>query len=303
MNIEFPLITVFTPIYNRAELLPKLFKSLVEQTSHNFEWIIVDDGSTDNISTVVKQMQQSNPDFTIIFQQQSNHGKHTAINRGVELAQGELFMVVDSDDSLPPTSLESIAKQYEKVKGNYKIGGVCGCKAALHTHHKSLQQPTFNKYGVEEIVTNQIDIRYKYGIQGDMCEVIKTDVMRQFPFPVYEGERFCPEALIFNRIATKYDLIYFNKITYFYEYLPGGLTDKIVAIRMKSPLASTLYYSELIRFDIPLLQKIKTAINFYRFCACIPQGQQTPQGISSFWLWCKPLGWLMHLRDRKLTKK
>ena len=80
-----------------------------------------------------------------------------------------------------------------------------------------------------------------------------------------ENEKFCPEALLWNRISQKYKLICFSENTYFCEYIPDGLTAKIVKIRMTSPIASMLCYSELSGYNIPFVQKIKANINFWRF--------------------------------------
>lgn len=104
------LITIFTPTYNRAELLPRLHKSLQEQTNKNFEWIVVDDGSTDNTKEVIENiiLQQEN-DFPIRYFYKENGGKHTAINRGVREANGDLFFIVDSDDILTFNSVELIS--------------------------------------------------------------------------------------------------------------------------------------------------------------------------------------------------
>ena len=95
------LITVFTPTYNRAKLLPRLYKSLQEQTNKDFEWVIVDDGSTDNTKEVIDNIitQQEN-DFPIRYFYKENGGKHTAINQGAKEAKGELFFIADSDDVL-----------------------------------------------------------------------------------------------------------------------------------------------------------------------------------------------------------
>ena len=131
-----------------------------------------------------------------------------------------------------------------------------------------------------------------------MAEVIRTSVFKEFPFPEIEGERFCPEALIFNRIATKYKLRYFYEKVYLCEYLEDGLTASIVKVRMKSPQTSTMFYSELFYMPIPLSQKIKAAINYWRFAYCLDNNKpKYPIG----WGWiCRPLGYLYHKKDIKL---
>ncbi len=120
------MITVFTPTYNRAHLLPRLYESLKTQTFKDFEWIIVDDGSTDDTEEVVKSFFPPLGRMEGGFIHQPNGGKHRAINRGAQEAQGELFFIADSDDYLPDDSLAKVAEKYKKIKGDNSIGGICG---------------------------------------------------------------------------------------------------------------------------------------------------------------------------------
>ena len=120
-------VTVFTPVYNRKNLIGNLYQSLLSQTYKNFEWIIVDDGSTDDIDEIIKSYQ--NEDRILIrFIKQENGGKHRAINNGVLHAKGELFYIVDSDDYLTKDSIERIVFHYQYIKNNDKFAGVCGMK-------------------------------------------------------------------------------------------------------------------------------------------------------------------------------
>ena len=267
------LITVFTPTYNRAHLLPRLYESLCRQTFTDFEWVIVDDGSVDNTKSLSLSLpKREGTFFPIRYFYQENGGKHRAINRGVKEARGELFFIADSDDSLPPDALEQVARVYETVRGDESFGGVCGYMA----HHDGTVIGHGND--AEILDTNSIDLRNKYHVQGDMMEVFRTEVMREFPFPEIPNERFVPEMLVWNRIATKYKLRVFHKVIYYRDYLDGGLTDKIVRIRMQSPVASMMTYAEMTRYDIPLIQKVKAAVNFWRFGAC-----NTRFLVFSFW--------------------
>ena len=293
------MITVFTPTYNRAHLLPRLYESLCRQTFTDFEWVIVDDGSVDNTKSLSLSLpQREGTFFPIRYFYQENGGKHRAINRGVKEAQGELFLILDSDDSLPPDSLERIAYYYEQIRDDKSFGGVCGYMA----HHDG----TIIGHGndAEILDTNSIDLRNKYHIQGDMCEVFRTSVLREIPFPEILGEKFCPEALVWNRIAQKYKLRVFHHVVYYRDYLDGGLTDKIVRIRMKSPVASMMTYAEMTTFDIPFMQKVKAAINYWRFwypTTSLPKGEQAPK-LRWWWYWTWPLGRMMHLRDSRMAR-
>jgi glycosyltransferase involved in cell wall biosynthesis len=283
------LITVFTPSYNRAFFLRNIFESLTRQTFHDFEWIVVDDGSTDRTKEVMKKIVAEPHIFPIKYIYKANGGKHTAINIGAKEADGELFFILDSDDRLPIDSLKTVAKYYYQIQNNPNFGGVSGIDGFTNGDVLGSGLPS------PIIDASTIDIRYKYKVKGDMAEVFRTEVMREFPFPEISGEKFCPEALVWNRIAKKYKLRFFNKIIYLAEYQNDGLTANIVKMRMKSPVGSMMTYSEMLSLDIPLLQKIKASINFWRFSFCSDKVDRRTIPIK--WSWTYPLGLLMHLKD------
>ena len=284
------LLTVFTPAYNRGHLLPKLFESLARQTFKGFEWLIVDDGSEDNTQDVISGLIAKNDcKFPVRYYRQQNGGKHRAINRGVREADGEMFLILDSDDTLPDSSLETIAYYYNQIREDNTFGGVCGYMA----HHDGTVIGRGNDDKVLD--TDSISLRYKYNVEGDMCEVFRTSVLKEYMFPEIDGERFCPEALVWNRIAQKYKLRVFRDIIYYRDYLEGGLTDKIVRIRMKSPTASMMTYAELIKGNIPFIYKIKAAINYWRFRLCAKTGAKP--AMSWKYLWTMPMGFLLHMND------
>ena len=289
------MITVLTPTYNRASLLINLYQSLIKQDFGDFEWVIVDDGSVDATTDIVDQFIQKRQ-IVITYIKQANGGKHRALNRGVKEAKGELVLIVDSDDTLPKDSLLNINQHYVDIKDNSSIGGVCG----LMAHHDG------TIIGERKISSSMnlssIEMRYKYGFVGDVCEVFKTDVLREFPFPEIENEKFCPEALVWNRIATKYKLHYFNEVIYYRDYLDDGLTSKIVRVRMNSPIASMICYAELNQLDIPFKDKIKAAVNYWRFRLCY-SGSKSYPSLPGLWNAVAPLGWLMHLNDVRVNKR
>jgi len=254
------MITVFTPAYNRASLLPNVYESLTLQRYNNFEWIIVDDGSTDGTDIMIQNRKwTTDSPFPVRYIKKENGGKHTAINRGVKEAKGELFLILDSDDTLPDSSLEIIAEEYERVKDASDIGGVCG----LMSHHNGKQIGSGFPY--EELITDEISLIYHHNVTGDLLEVFKTDVMREFPFPEFPDEKFCPEQLVWFRIAQKYKLRCFNKVVYFRDYLDGGLTDKITRIRHESPKATCMCYKEMMMLDIPMKFRMRALLNYLRF--------------------------------------
>lgn len=289
------MITILTPAYNRGHLLGKLYQSLVNQDFEDFEWLIVDDGSSDSTTDIVDKFIQDKK-IIISYIKQSNGGKHRALNRGVKESKGELILIVDSDDSLPKNSLSVINRYYLEIKDTPLIGGVCG----LMAHHDGTIIGERNALSPMDI--SSIEMRYKYGFTGDVCEVFKAEVLREFPFPEIENEKFCPEALVWNRIAQKYKLRFFDNVIYYRDYLEGGLTSKIVRIRMNSPIASMMCYAELNQLDIPFKEKLKAAVNYWRFRLC-HSGKSWYPRLTKVWDFVAPLGWLMHLNDVRVNKR
>lgn len=284
------LVTIFTPTYNRAYRLGALYESLCKQTLKDFEWLIVDDGSSDNTKDLVSGWVAENK-IKIRYIFQSNGGKHRAINRGVNLAQGILFFIVDSDDILPQDSIRRINNHYLMIKDHNEFGGLCGLKAYYDG------RPVGNKsdFGIYECTNFEID--YKYKLSGDMAEVFLTSVLKEFPFPEIEGEKFCPEILIWNRVSTKYIIHYFSENIYCCEYLEDGLTSKITKIRIKSPIASSMTYADMVVAPIPLWAKIRAAINYWRFALYI-QKFKRPK-LPTCWHLIKPLGYLIFIRESR----
>lgn len=296
------MVTVFTPSYNRAQLLESAYKSLSRQTCKDFEWIVIDDGSSDNTQEVIDKIILNNGRlFPIRNIKKENGGKHTAINLGLEEAKGELFLILDSDDSLAENCIETIINKWGTIKkrcngetnGDKQIGGLCFYMA--HHNGNIIGHPVY-----DNIITDSINMRYKLGIKGDMLEVFCTSVLREFPFPQIPRETFCPESLVWNRVARKYKLQLFNNIIYFRDYLEGGLTSKMTKIRMQSPIASMMCYSEMVQLDIPFRERMKAAINYWRFRFC--SSQKDIPLLSGSWFWTAPLGWMMHLNDIRTNK-
>ena len=284
-----PFLTVFTPVYNRAYIIKQLYNSLCRQTCKDFEWLVVDDGSTDNIDNLINSFIKEDK-INIRFFKQTNGGKHRAINYGVKEAKGKMFFIVDSDDYLTDDAVEWIKKESHVILNNTSFAGIIGCRC-----HRDLS-PITRGFINDVIDSNTLDLRFKHHIVGDMAEVIKTDVLRKFTFPEIEGEKFCPEAMVWDRIAhNDYVFRVINKPIYFCEYLDDGLTSAIVKVRTNSPITTCLYYSQLSNLNIPLKQKIKAAINYWRFWCCSSKNKKPT--ISLKWVWAFPLGSIFHIND------
>jgi len=305
------MITVFTPTYNRASLLYRIYNCLCHQTFQEFEWVIIDDGSTDDTEQAVRILiDRKCANYPIRYYKKPNGGKHTAINRAVEIAQGELFLILDSDDTLPYNSLHIINDHYQPIKMISDLGGVCG----LMAHHNG--ERIGSGFSEDDMEVDEISLRYQHHVTGDLAEVFKTSVLREHPFPEIPDERFCPEQLVWFRIAQKYKLRCFNQIIYYRDYLEGGLTDRIVKIRMESPLASMMTYQELLDLDFQkynLSWKVRTkaAINYWRFRLCctshhkqtiLNRGLTIPSVKIGYFLHFIP-GYLMHIWDLERIRR
>ena len=256
------MITVFTPTYNRAYVLPRLYESLKKQTFTDFEWLIVDDGSTDNTEELIKQWQKGKNAFPINYYKTKNGGKHRAINLGVQEAKGEAFFIVDSDDFLPENALLQIEKVFCSVKEDNRFAGVCGLKA----DYKKLEPLGLSSLINETIDCSMIDIRRKYNVKGDMAEVFKTKVLRQYPFPSFENENFLVEGAVWRKIAKKYILRYVPQVWYLCEYLPDGLTKNIRKKYRNNP-QGTIYVLNMVLTDKEetLKRKLRAAVLYWRY--------------------------------------
>lgn len=280
-------ITVFTPTYNRAYILPKLYESLKKQTCKDFEWLIVDDGSTDNTSELFEQWQAEDNFFPIRYFKQLNGGKHAAINHGVLETKSELFFIVDSDDELTADAIALIKQKYQKVRDDDTVAGIIGMR--IYPDGKRIG----GEASFEDTICTRNDFRYKKKINGDLAEVYKTDILRQYPFPIVEGEKFCPESVVWQKIAKKYKLLFFNKGIYVCEYLTDGLTHHVDQIRIKSPHLAVINYVLEYGCDTLLKNKIKDAINYWRFRFHCHDRKDD----SKIAPWAMPFGWLFYKLD------
>lgn len=234
------MITVFTPTYNRKDKIVNLYKSLKKQKYIDFEWLIVDDGSTDNTKELIDKF-INEKEINVRYYYQKNSGKHIAFNTGIEHAKGDLFVCVDSDDFLSNDALSSINLLYEKYKNNKNI---CGF---VFLRGKNLNSPITNYFEFEETVGNYNDYIINNGIKGDLCEVFITNILKQYAFPKFEGEKFLAEGFLWSLIGEKYNYVFLNKIIYLCNYLEGGLTKSGRRLRINNPLGGKEHAKEYIK--------------------------------------------------------
>jgi len=231
------MITIFTPTYNRRTSLEKLYESLLLQTSKNFEWVIVDDGSTDDTFSYLKKI-EAEKKIPIRFQRQENSGKHIAFNQGVKMSKKEIFFCVDSDDTIDPLAVEKIIFYAKKYENNARICGFCFLKGYDSNH------PVTSYYRDKEFIENYNTYIINQGFPGDKCEVFYTNILKQYPFPKLGNEKFLAEGFLWSRIARKYDTVFVNEILYYCAYLEDGLSKSGRKLRIQNPYAGMYHAYE-----------------------------------------------------------
>ncbi|MBW4764108.1 glycosyltransferase family 2 protein [Prevotella salivae] len=231
--MENKLVTIVTPTYNRADKLPWLYESLCNQTSKDFIWLCIDDGSTDNtqdlISTYIHEQKNSESPFSIQYLKKENGGKHSALNVAFRKVQTELLFIVDSDDVLIPDAINTISEDWKQTHNREKLCGIG------YLRGYSADQRIGDAYTQNFVISNFITERYNKGVDGDKAEVWVTEKLRDFQYPEVKGERFISESVAWIWLAKQYDMLFVNKIIYITEYLVGGLSDSGRALRFKCP--------------------------------------------------------------------
>ena len=254
-------VTVFTPTYNRRHTLGRVYRSLREQTFRDFEWLIVDDGSTDDTESLVKEWQKEENFCPVRYFWKPNGGKHTAHNLGISLASGEYFAILDSDDWYAPDALAEMVHQWgllqEKgLKGQFSNVEGLSCNAGGSIVGHEFPADIYDGNFLEMQQTHNFDTRGMY----------RLDVLRAYPFPEGYDSCFVTESLIWNRIAQKYRTRYMNKIVGFTEYQADGLTNRSFLSRCRNTEPAILYNRELSAIKVfPLPKRLKGRINAYRY--------------------------------------
>ncbi|MFZ2183774.1 MAG: glycosyltransferase family 2 protein [Methanothrix sp.] len=289
--------TIFTPTYNRAHTLGRVFQSIRQQTFRDFEWIVIDGGSEDNTSELVRGWMEES-DFPIIYCQH-NSGKHVAINRGVARARGFLFVIVDSDDWLHPDALERMLRCWESIPDGQKENfvGVGGLFAYFNGEIVGDPFPS------TVFDSDMLERWAKWNIYGDKMECFRVDVLRRYPFPEDIG-RFVPEGLIWNELSLSYETRFFNEVVAYKEYLPGGLSSKKIRFAIENARSAWVYFKRLCTIfekkNLPFKFRLKSYVSYTRFGlhAHIYPKEMIANTPSKFlWILTAPLGIAVYLLD------
>lgn len=216
--------SIFTPVYNRGGgILERVYNSLQRQTYSDFEWIIVNDGSTDNTDLVIKDIiNRANFPIKYIFLER-NSGKHVAQNRAVDAARGEFFVPLDSDDYVIPETLEVFWKAWNSIPDGER-SEYCG----VGVHCMDLDGNMIgDPYPADRMVSNDLEMCFKYRVRGEKWGMIRTDIMREFKNIEVKGH-FLSESTVWFRIAQKYPKkLFLQKCLRFYEVHDDSVTKRL----------------------------------------------------------------------------
>lgn len=241
-------ITVFTPTYNRAYILPKLYKSLLNQTNKDFIWLIVDDGSTDNTEEVV-DLWKKEQKIDIRYFKQENKGKHIAHNKGVFLCETPLFMCVDSDDFITNTAIEIIYELY--ITEENLVLGFCFQKGDVNGLSHGRNWPHNLSYAFFS------EIYQLYNYIGETLIVLKTDLIKKYEFPLVKGEKFMPENALYDCINHIAPMKLDNRICYCFEYIEDGYTNSGMTLYFNNPIGVAYAYITHVKFSLSFKEKLK----------------------------------------------
>lgn len=281
-------LSIITPTYNRANLLSACHTSLCCQTDFDFEWIIIDDGSTDDTEAVVQSFKTDK--FPVIYRKKANGGKHTALNTAHDLIHGKYVLLLDSDDTLTPDAVASVKTEWGKWGDNKAVGIVTFLKGSSTADPNCI---------VHDWQTPVDIIRYRRTCihSNDCCEVIRTELFKKYPFPVFDGERFLAEGALWGRVSRDCKCVYVNHVIYLCEYLDGGLTKSGRGMRIRNPQGGMFHANVYLVKKNFLKKRIKNGLLYtcYGFFA-----GKTPREMASgcqsksiMWL-CLPFGWLLY---------
>lgn len=239
------MLTIFTPTYNRAATLPRLYESLLSQSVTDFEWLIVDDGSTDETKELVTGFTGEGR-FPVRYHCKENGGKHTAYNLGLELARGAYFFCVDSDDLLAPEAVAHIQQTLPRLDENQ---GIVGYKQDLTGKRLSDEFPgDLEKCHFHRLST-------EHGCGGEFSLVFPTALAKEFPFPVFEGERFVTESVVYDRISPRCPMLLLPAVLTLCEYQQEGYSSDANGVMARNPAGYCLYFMQ--RIDIQPSRKGK----------------------------------------------
>ena len=238
-------LTIFTPAYNRAYTLHKCYESLKRQTNKNFKWMIIDDGSTDNTVDLVAK-----------WKEKSDFEMHTAHNTAYQNIDTELNVCIDSDDYLTDDAVEIIVSEWEKVKSE-KLAGL----GALNVFESG--EIIGSKFPENIKLSKYFDIYNKYGVVGDKKFIYRTELIKKFPYPEYEGEKYVGLDYKYKKLDEEYELALINKVVCVVEYMEDGSSKNMLKQYRNNPRGWCFFRVENLKIPNTSLKfKFKESIHY-----------------------------------------
>lgn len=253
-------IVVLTPTFNRQSMLSKLYDSLKLQRDKNFNWLIIDDGSTDNTASLVQYMIEENLiDITYIYQ--SNGGKGRALNNGFSIYKSvSAYIVVDSDDYLLPTGIENVRLYLNKYGDRNEIG-------AFFFHYKTPDGQVLKPKGKlidKDYILNPYEYNSRFG-KNDGCICYLSNAVSKYKYPEFQGENYIGPTILQLEMSDKYQIVYSPIIIGVAEYQTDGLTMKGRKLRLKNPMGMIHYSKLMMSKKTQLITQIKYAISIWPY--------------------------------------
>ncbi len=223
-------LTVFTPTYNRIDLLERCYNSMKSQKNQKFIWMIIDDGSTDNTKNVVEAWKREPHEFQLEYYYKENGGLHTAYNEAIFRITTPLCVCIDSDDFMPTDAVEKILELWE-VKGSNEYAGIIGLDTYLNGEIIGDKLP--NRKSI-----NLIDLMLgKYAIKnGDRTIVVRTELYKKYaPMKIFPGEKNFNPHYLHLQISSEYNFLVLNENLRFVEYQTDGMSNSMLKQYKNSP--------------------------------------------------------------------
>lgn len=252
-------LTVFTPTFNRAHILSKGYEALLQQTCKDFEWLIIDDGSTDHTRTLVMDWIAENK-LTIRYHYQPNQGVHIAHNTAYQLIDSELNVCIDSDDYMPHNAIENILSLWKK-EGSEQYAGIIGYSQTFQGKIIGKKLPDNQK------TTTTLDYFHKQGGKGDKILVYRTALLKKYPcYPQFEGEKFMGLTYISMLIDQDYPLLILNEPLSAKEYLPNGISRNIYQTYWNNPRGYIFFRITEMKTTPTFLRRYMVCIHYISSC-------------------------------------
>ena len=255
-------LTVFTPAYNRAELLGRCFESMKRQTCKDFIWMVIDDGSTDNTRQVVESWQREPLDFRLEYYYKENGGLHTAYNEAIARTETELCVCIDSDDFMPDDAVAKILRFWEE-HGSDRVAGIVGLDYDLQGNILGDPLP-------DQKTVNLIDLLWgRYHINNlDRTNVVRTELYKKYaPMKSFPGEKNFNPHYMHLQISREYDFLVMNENLRFVEYQPGGMTASLLYQFRNSPNSFMALRRLYLSFEnTPLKFRFRHSIHYVSSC-------------------------------------